>query len=1023
MTRIQSAQRAAILTGASAIVLGLACAAAPALAQDATSGAPPSSIGPTPTRETSDGALDEVVVTARRKALESATLRKIQSDTIIDSVVADEAGKLPDTSITEVLQRIPGVTIDRFANLASPDQFAWEGTGIQVRGLSGVTGLLNGEEVFSANGGSGLNFNEVTPELLSAVDVYKDSIPDMIESGLAGTVDLHTHMPFDYNKPTFEGTVSDSYGDMARKSAPSGSFMVTDRWDTPIGQIGALLDVAHTEYDSGDSFIRTEPYYNSGTLAAPKYIPGGFDYGEDGFDRTRTGVYEALQWKPNSELTLWQTAFYSNYKQTNTGGGVFSDSNADSVATNAVFNSQNVFQSGTVHAQGWTPTNPVTFAPGNANQYTPSNNSTADFSQGFIWQPSHNLKVSGAFQYVNSGAYAGSFGLGVGGINLTSETLDLSPDGKLPQDAITNGAALLASKTATVGSIIWNTTNNDADMKAVHVDVEYKFEDDSFFKSVKFGARYADRHETDNFEGSYWSALNESWDGHQINIAQSPASDFTLYQFPNFFKGSLAAPAPSYWFANANTNRAGDFNSDIKTFGAGEYPKGTSYETLGTPTITNTAYDTTAAYFKVAFGSAHGLFGVPFTGNFGVRVVENQITSSGNFAASQSTCFYLNTAGAATGLAAAGGLAAAQATKAPNASSCYLPDTYQLAAFTGSRQGSFNYVRALPSLNVNFKPTSQWIVRLAVNQTMTPANFSDLRASGGVGTQTLTNNPANVGLAPGVQGLPGIFNGYSYNSGVTNLRPEISTNEDLSIEWYPNKSLSAHLDFFNKDIKDQLIYNSVNFTESFPLLAAGSSTAITNIALPVQGQQDENASKTATIYGFEAGFRDFFDFLPGPLSGLGVEANYTDVESKSPSSYGLDVNGAPITDLPVVALSHSAYNVSLLYDKGPWDARLAWSWRSRYLATTTGNGTSGTYTLNGAATATTYALPVYGAAFGSLDGSVSYKVNDHLKLQASAANMTNTIARTEMEILRGVFENRSWFISDRRYELAAHLSF
>jgi iron complex outermembrane receptor protein len=113
----------------------------------------------------------------------------------------------------------------------------------------------------------------------------------------------------------------------------------------------------------------------------------------------------------------------------------------------------------------------------------------------------------------------------------------------------------------------------------------------------------------------------------------------------------------------------------------------------------------------------------------------------------------------------------------------------------------------------------------------------------------------------------------------------------------------------------------------------------------------------------------------------------------------------------------------VLYDKGPWDARLAWSWRSRYLATTTGNGTSGTYTLNGAATATTYALPVYGAAFGSLDGSVSYKVNDHLKLQASAANMTNTIARTEMEILRGVFENRSWFISDRRYELAAHLSF
>ena len=1005
------------------MALALAATAPSAQAQDTGTQpaiAPPGATTPDDAAKAKLSTLNEVVVTARRKALETATLRKVQSDTIIDSVVADEAGKLPDTSITEVLQRIPGVTIDRFASLASPDQFSWEGTGIQVRGLSGTTGLLNGEEIFSANGGSGLNFNEVTPELLAAVDVYKDSVPDMIEGGLAGTVDLRTHMPFDFNKPTFEGTVSDSYGDAVRKSAPSGSFMVTDRWDTPIGQIGALLDVARTEFLSGDSYIRTEPYYNSGTLTAPKYIPGGFDYGEDTFDRTRTGIYEALQWKPNSELSFWQTAFYSNYKQTNTGGGVYADTGADSVATNATFNKQNIFQSGMVQAQGSTPTNNVTFSPSNSNNYTPSNNSTADFSQGFIWRPSNRLTVSGAFQYVNSGAFAGDYSLNVSGINLSSETMNLSPSFKLPQDSITNGAALLSAKTAAVNAIIWNTQDNDADMKAVHLDVEYKFADDSFFKSVKFGARYADRHETDNFEGTYWAALNESWDGHQVNVANSPPGDFTLYQFPNFFKGALTSPGP-YWFATPN--RAGDFNSNIATYGKGEYPNGTTYQSLGTPLITNTTYDTTAAYFKVGFGSAKGVFGVPFTGNFGLRVVENQITSNGNFAASQSTCFYLNSAGAATGLAAAGGLAAALGAKAPSAGNCYLPDTYQLAAFSGTRSGAFTYVRALPSFNVNFRPTSQWIVRFAVNQTMTPANYTDLRASGTVGTQTLGNNPANVGLAAGVQGLPGIFNGYNYSSGVTDLKPEISTNEDLSIEWYPNKSLSAHLDIFNKDIKDQIVYNSVNYTEAFPLLTAGSSTPVTNIALPVQGQQDENANKTATIYGFEAGFRDFFDFLPGPFGGFGVEANYTDVESKSPSSYGLDINGAAINDLPVVALSHTSYNANLLYDKGPWDARLAWSWRSRYLATTTGNGTSGSYTMNGASATTTYALPVYGAAFGELDASISYKVNDHLKVQFSAANLTNTIARTEMEILQGVFENRSWFVSDRRYEGALHLSF
>src|SRR5690606_28511187 len=58
-----------------------------------------------------------VIVSARRKALQSATERKQNSDTMIDSVVADDAGKLPDNSVTEVLQRVSGVTMVRFSAL------------------------------------------------------------------------------------------------------------------------------------------------------------------------------------------------------------------------------------------------------------------------------------------------------------------------------------------------------------------------------------------------------------------------------------------------------------------------------------------------------------------------------------------------------------------------------------------------------------------------------------------------------------------------------------------------------------------------------------------------------------------------------------------------------------------------------------------------------------------------------------------------------------------------------------------
>jgi iron complex outermembrane receptor protein len=117
---------------------------------------------------------NSIVITGRRAALRAATERKRQSETIIDSVVADEAGKLPDQSITEVLQRVAGVTITRFAALNDPDHFSVEGSGIQVRGLSGVASRLNGREIFSANNGRALLWGDVTPELMAAVDVYKD---------------------------------------------------------------------------------------------------------------------------------------------------------------------------------------------------------------------------------------------------------------------------------------------------------------------------------------------------------------------------------------------------------------------------------------------------------------------------------------------------------------------------------------------------------------------------------------------------------------------------------------------------------------------------------------------------------------------------------------------------------------------------------------------------------------------------------------------------------------------------------
>jgi hypothetical protein len=139
--RVEANRKGNVLrAGVSSLALMALFTSAPGWAQDA---------GETPAAAADSSATDNtgeagITVTGRRAALQAADQRKRNSETIIDSVVADEAGKLPDNSITEVLQRVQGVTIVKFRAINDPDHFSIEGSGIQVRGLSGVASRLNG---------------------------------------------------------------------------------------------------------------------------------------------------------------------------------------------------------------------------------------------------------------------------------------------------------------------------------------------------------------------------------------------------------------------------------------------------------------------------------------------------------------------------------------------------------------------------------------------------------------------------------------------------------------------------------------------------------------------------------------------------------------------------------------------------------------------------------------------------------------------------------------------------------------
>jgi len=307
-----------------------------------------------------------VVVTARRKALQTAIEIKKKSDTIVDSIVADEAGQLPDTSITEVLSRVSGVTLSRFsvANSGTPS-FQIEGTGISVRGLPYNSSTVNGRQAFSANGANALSWGDVTPELAAGVDVYKAARADIIEGGTS-SVDLKTHMPFDYKKPEFDLSLGASYGDQIKKISPDESMLYTRRFDTKYGEMGFLVDVARSQYYSQDSDAQIGNYLMENDPNVPSgqaLVPTGYSWNQNTNKRDRDGFYGAFQWKPNDTLTLSSSLFYSQYKSSSAGhsGGWSNNPNAtdENIPTGATFDAAGAMQSGALSVGGTGASTPI----------------------------------------------------------------------------------------------------------------------------------------------------------------------------------------------------------------------------------------------------------------------------------------------------------------------------------------------------------------------------------------------------------------------------------------------------------------------------------------------------------------------------------------------------------------------------------------------------------------------------------------------------------------------------------------
>lgn len=236
-----------------------------------------------------------------------------------DSLAADDITDFPALNLANSLLRLPGITINR----------EWgEGRQISLRGLgpdftrvqvNGMEALGTSSSPMDARGAvsrtRAFDFNIFASELFNQIDVKKSFSADQEEGGIAGTVNLHTAKPFDYDGP--KSSISAQLGTNSNTGSedPRFSAVFSQLWS----EFGALVSITHSirstnEYGSNTTRWRRE----SGKEAADSSnteLQNLLDSGELWFPRgqrfsvweneqNRLGITGALQYKPNQDFSL-----------------------------------------------------------------------------------------------------------------------------------------------------------------------------------------------------------------------------------------------------------------------------------------------------------------------------------------------------------------------------------------------------------------------------------------------------------------------------------------------------------------------------------------------------------------------------------------------------------------------------------------------------------------------------------------------------------------------------------------------
>lgn len=1038
--------------GVALAVAALVCGSA-ALAQTAAPAAPAPAPKPAAKPDAAAQQLDTIVVSGTRASQQGSIARKRTASTVSDSIVAEDVDQFPDKNVGEALSRITGVQLTR--------EFG-EGSQVAIRGVEPDLNRIeiNGKSVLGSNGtgGRGAELRELPAELISSIDVVKGSTADMTEGGIGGTVRINTRKPLDFKKPTASVNLSAEHSTSRGGVQPRATLLWSDKFfDNKLGLMANLVyDKVYTRNDysrnTSWTFLRDWDFSDEKTLTSTNATAAAVtsrtgcatltgtnrsDCDRQWFDYapriSRYGIWERNHGRKSAELTA-QYAFskdfdvYASY-QLNKQAQRLNDMNfgTDLVATTRLSSAGNApvynattgvpSRAGTCNAISTTATPAgMVVKDHHVTEFVVGNciNVAGVGGQGAFGTAARDFALDIKSTYKDAGFKFKEGGLKVEGqlvdsksdyvsqsnaINLTQNApgLVVKLDGQgLPHFTFPAGYSPDEASSYVQAQMQFRPSATFNTERQGKLDFQYQLEGVPFFNRLWWGAQGRESTSKQYNGGGYLASTGASttttaddinvrganinqtvvWDplytgtAQRANDAQSFINSGFKTQYVNaatmqsivngmrtrspgtFFGGyGGVSDVPSSWMAPSYALAA----AQSQYFDTSAFTHQYVYESIGSDGKTYPqipAFDVKekikAAYVRADFDTEIG--DVLIDGNVGVRYTSTNVTSGGIFT-----------------------------------------DRVRVE----SSPGSSTFTDAVRANTIRAVDNSYKDVLPSFNAT---AHLIDGKLLARVGWAKVMARPAINLLAPNANCIEGSgkvqFGGDGVDdcsAGNPDLKPYRATKNDFSLEYYPSRDTQLSLALFRTQIKSY-----VRTGIRTPGVDFFGDGRLYDVTQPVNAEG-------AQTRGVEIAGRTALTFLPGWMSGFGVDANYTRMSFSYATGNEL-LSPLDGSVLPYPGLSKNAYNLGFWYDQGMVNARIAYNKRDAYY--TGGNDVSGN--------------PNFRDATGYLDAKLQLRLTSQLTVAIEGKNLTD---QAELTYSGALVRPNELAWSGRRYYVSVGYKF